>query len=151
MPLKIDYKSGDKLVINGAVIENVGPNTKVLIHNESAVLREKEILSVADTTTPASRVYFALQCSYIFPPKKEEYLQVFHKFLDEYVQACPSAVEIARAIEAEIKADRIYQALKQTHKLIAHERELAAHLEYDIEDTARSVTEEPLTQVSTGG
>ncbi len=73
MPLKIDFKSGDKMVINGAVVENVGPNTKLLVHNESAILREKEILSVADSTTPASRVYFSLQCSYIFPQKRDEY------------------------------------------------------------------------------
>jgi flagellar protein FlbT len=132
MPLKIDFKAGDKMVINGAVLENVGPNTKLLIHNESAILREKEVLSVADTTTPASRVYFALQCSYIFPQKKDEYLKVFRKFLKEYVEACPSAKDIALDIEREVADGRIYRALKRTHKLIAHESRIIEGLAKDV-------------------
>lgn len=132
MPLKIDFKAGDKMVINGAVVENVGPNTKLLIHNESAILREKEVLSVADTTTPASRVYFALQCAYIFPQKKDEYIEVFHKFLKEYVQACPSAKAIAEEIEKEAAESRIYRALKKTHKLIAHEARIVESLQKEV-------------------
>lgn len=135
MPLKIDFKSGDKMVINGAVVENVGPNTKLLVHNESAILREKEILSVADSTTPASRVYFALQCSYIFLQKRDDYLKVFHKFLTEYVEACPSAHAIAEEIEAEVKQGRVYKALKKTQKLIAHEAQIVRGLQHDLEET----------------
>ena len=30
MPLKLDIKSGEKMMINGAVLENVGPNAKIL-------------------------------------------------------------------------------------------------------------------------
>ncbi|PPR60842.1 MAG: hypothetical protein CFH04_01563, partial [Alphaproteobacteria bacterium MarineAlpha3_Bin3] len=26
MPLKLEFKSGDKLIINGAVVENIGSN-----------------------------------------------------------------------------------------------------------------------------
>ena len=140
MPLKIDFKSGDKMVINGAVVENVGPNTKLLVHNESAILREKEILSVADSTTPASRVYFSLQCSYIFPQKRDEYLKVFRKFLTEYVEACPSAHSIAQEIEAEVNQGRVYKALKKTQKLIAHEAQIVKGLQHDLEE---KLTDEP--------
>ena len=41
MPLKLDFKAGDKMIINGTVIENVGPNAKLLIHNEASILREQ--------------------------------------------------------------------------------------------------------------
>ena len=71
MPLKLDFKAGEKLVINGAVVENVGGNAKLLVHNESAIIREKEILTQAETNTPAARVYFALQCAYMFPRHEE--------------------------------------------------------------------------------
>lgn len=134
MPLKIDFKSGDKMVINGAVVENVGPNTKLLVHNESAILREKEILSVADSTTPASRVYFSLQCSYIFPQKRDDYVKVFRKFLSEYVQACPSSASIAQEIEAEVNQGHVYKALKKTQKLIAHEAKIVRGLQHDLEE-----------------
>ncbi|MDH5749901.1 MAG: flagellar biosynthesis repressor FlbT, partial [Rhodospirillales bacterium] len=94
MPLLIEFKSGDKLIINGAVMENAGANTKLLVRNESAVLREKEVLSIGDTNTPASRAYFALQCAYIFPGKKDEYLEKFNGLIDDFLAASPSSKEI---------------------------------------------------------
>ncbi len=66
----IEIKSGDKLIINGAVIEITGSNTKLLIHNQVSIHRQKEIMSEEESVTPAARVYFALQCAYIFPHKK---------------------------------------------------------------------------------
>ena len=57
MPLSIDFKAGDKIIINGAVIENLGSNSTISIHNQAAILRGKEILSAEDSTTPASRIY----------------------------------------------------------------------------------------------
>ncbi|MHC8509117.1 MAG: flagellar biosynthesis repressor FlbT [Rhodospirillales bacterium] len=134
MPLKIDFKSGDKMVVNGAVVENVGPNTKMLVHNESAILREKEVLSTADTNTPASRVYFALQCAYIFPEKAEEYTGVFRNLLAQYVAACPSAMQLSNDITGEVNEGHIYKALKKTHMLIAHEVDTIKGLEQDVKD-----------------
>ncbi len=136
MPLKLDFKSGDKLVINGAVLENIGANAKILVHNESAILREKEILSVADTSTPASRVYFALQCAYMFPHKKGEYLELFNKFLGEFVTACPSTKPIAEEIEKLVADEKIYKALKQTQKLVAHQAKVLKSLEDGMEKAA---------------
>ena len=91
MPLTIDFKAGDKIIINGAVIENLGSNSKLSVHNQAAILRGKEILSEEDSKTPASRVYFALQCAYIFPQAQAEYVASFEAFLNEYLVACPSA------------------------------------------------------------
>jgi len=132
VPLKLDFKSGDKLVINGAVLENIGANAKILVHNESAILREKEILSVADTSTPAARVYFALQCAYMFPHKKEEYLGLFADFLREFVAACPSTRQIADEIQKLVAENKIYKALKQTQKLVAHQAKVLKSLENGI-------------------
>jgi flagellar biosynthesis repressor protein FlbT len=147
VPLKLDFKSGDKLVINGAVLENIGTNAKILVHNESAILREKEILSVADTATPASRVYFALQCAYMFPYKKEEYLGLFADFLKEFVSACPSTKPIAEEIETLVADDKIYKALKHTQKLVAHQAKVLKTLEDGVEHMA----EEPAAPESAGG
>ena len=72
MPLKLDLKCGEKMIVNGAVLENVGPNAKILIHNLATVLREKEILTQEDAATPASRVYFSLQCAYMFSEARED-------------------------------------------------------------------------------
>lgn len=133
MPLKLDFKAGDKMIINGAVIENIGNNASLLIHNEAAILREKEILSEAETATPASRVYFALQCAYMFPDKKDHYISVFRGLLNDYLAAAPSGKEIGDKILAQIDKKRIYNALKLTQKLIGHEIEIFERMNNDIE------------------
>ena len=85
MPLIIDLKPGEKLIINGAVVENIGANTKLRVLNDCALMRQKEILSDEDAVTPASRVYYALQCAYIFPEHKDQYLQAFNECLLGYI------------------------------------------------------------------
>jgi len=145
MPLKLDFKSGDKLVINGAVVENIGHNASLLIHNEAAILREKEILSEAETGTPAARVYFALQCAYIFTEKKDHYLSLFRQFLDDYVTAAPSAREIGDQIHEAVDSGRIYKGLKLTQKLIGHEIKtfegLHQSLQHELEEPGENVSE----------
>lgn len=121
MPLKLDLKCGEKMIVNGAVLENVGPNAKILIHNLATVLREKEILTQEDAATPASRVYFALQCAYMFDDAREEHLKNFHRYLKDYLNACPSAAEIADVIRGHIENENFYKGLKSSRNLIAHE------------------------------
>lgn len=121
MPLIIDLKPGEKIIINGAVLENAGANTKIRIHNESNILRQREILSDTEKTTPASRVYLCLQNAYIFPELRERYVELFHNCLRDYVQACPSALPLADEILAEAAAGHYYKALKEARKLLSHE------------------------------
>ena len=136
MPLLIDFKSGDKIIINGAVIENAGSSSKMLIHNQASILRGKEILSEEEANTPASRTYFALQCAYMFADKEVDYLKLFNNFLTEYTVACSSAVTIAGKIRDEVGEGRLYKALKSAQKLIKHERELLQSLHEDVEQAS---------------
>ena len=132
MPLKLDFKAGDKMVINGTVIENVGTNAKLVIHNESAILREKEVLTAEDAVTPATRIYFSLQCAYVFPDKMEEHLDQFREFLDDFVGACPSVKLKADEITEHVAEGRLYKGLKITQKLITHEAEVIDRLQQEL-------------------
>ncbi|MBF0246909.1 MAG: flagellar biosynthesis repressor FlbT [Alphaproteobacteria bacterium] len=126
MPLLIDFKAGDKLLINGSALENIGHNTKLLVHNKSAVLREKEVLSQEDAQTPASRVYFELQSAYILPEQtqRDEALKRFQQRLGEFIAACPKAKPIADKVTSNIDADRIYKGLKEAQNLIRYEADV---------------------------
>lgn len=121
MPLKLDLKSGEKMIVNGAVLENVGPSAKILVHNMASILREKEILSQEEASTPAARVYFSLQCAYMFPQARADHLKQFTSFLDDYLAACPSAVELGQEIRALVEDQQYYKALRHSRNLIAHE------------------------------
>ncbi|MEK9724999.1 MAG: flagellar biosynthesis repressor FlbT [Rhodospirillaceae bacterium] len=136
MPLSIDFKSGDKIIINGAVIENLGSNSKISVHNQAAILRGKEVLSAEDSNTPAARIYFALQCAYIFPQNQGDYIESFRNLLDEYLEACPSAKPIAKDVEALVDKGQLYKALKSTQKLIAHEAQILNALQHDLDEAA---------------
>lgn len=129
MPLLIDLKPGEKVIINGAVIENAGANTKLRVHNESNILRQKEILTNDDIATPAARVYFCLQCSYIFPEKRDHYLKLFSHYLSEYLEACPSARTIGDEIRSEVAAGLYYKGLKSSRKLLRHEADVLRQME----------------------
>ena len=130
----IEIKSGDKLIINGAVIENTGSNTKLLIHNQVSILRQKEVMSEGDSVTPAARVYFALQCAYIFPHKKTQYLTSFEEYVRQFVEASQSSAPIVSKIMKEVREDRLYQGLKAAQELLKHERELMDLVGQDAKD-----------------
>lgn len=142
MPLLIDIKPGDRVIINGAVIENAGGNTKLFVHNQAAILRGKEVLSEEDCGTPAVRAYFALQCAYIFPDKHDQYLPQFDKLLGDYLAACPSAAPIGEQIRKEIKDDKLYRALKSAQKLIQHEGDLLRAMQRQVSEVVASVEAE---------
>ena len=133
MPLLIELKSGDKIFINGAVIENAGPNTRLMLHNEATIMREKEVLNEDSAVTPASRVYHTLQCAYLFKETRDDYLRAYDKFLDDYVAACPSALDIANTIRKHVSEGKIYKGLKKAQALIHHENETLAALHNQVE------------------
>jgi len=133
MPLVLEFKQGDKIIVNGAVLENGGHPTQLVIHNDVAILRGKDILAEEHAVTPAARVYFALQCAYIFPEKRADYLAAFSDRLQEYITACPSAGSIADSIQRKLSDGVLYGALRATRKLIDHEKKLLKDLGLAVE------------------
>ena len=134
MPLKLDLKSGEKMVINGAVLENIGGNSKILVHNQAMILREKEVLTEDICATPASRVYLALQCAYIFPDKQADYLGLYETHLNDFVKACPSAIEIVKKIRSHITSNDLNKGLKTVQELIEHETRVLDLFNKDLEE-----------------
>lgn len=124
MPLTIHLKPGEKLILNGVVMQNGHHAAKLLIHNEASLLREKDIISEAQATTPARRIYFTVQCLYLFRSKSSIYLPIIHGFLGEFAQAAPSALPLVQQIEREIASEQFYQALKTAKQLIGKEQEI---------------------------
>ncbi|MCW9034121.1 MAG: flagellar biosynthesis repressor FlbT [Rhodospirillales bacterium] len=141
MPLKIHLKKGQKILINGAVIECTSPhNVSLLVKNDAAILRDTDILSPEDAATPASRVYYALQCLYIFPDEFEPNLLRFNELLENYTKAAPSAEPITRKISQLVENRELYKALKNAPELIKHESKVFSYeqerLSKELRDTA---------------
>jgi len=124
MPLAINLRPNERLIVNGVVIQNSAAGAKLLIHNNAAVLREKDIITEEGANTPARRVYFAIQCKYLFPSKGGTYLPLIHQFIEEFETAAPSTAEITREIRRHVEEGQLYQALKSAKQLIAREQEI---------------------------
>jgi len=124
MPLTINLKPHERLIVNGVVIENSGPAAKILIHNNAALLRERDIVTEEQANTPARRIYFAVQCQYLFPGKSEIFLPIIEKFLAEFEEAAPSTAALTDEIRKEVAEAQYYKALKSAKQLIVREQEI---------------------------
>ena len=124
MPLAINLRPNERLIVNGVVLQNSGTAAKLLIHNTAAVLREKDIITEADANTPARRIYFAIQCKYLFPAKDATYLPLIYQFIEEFESAAPSTATLTREIRASVDQGALYPALKSAKQLIAREQEI---------------------------
>ncbi|MDH3473160.1 MAG: flagellar biosynthesis repressor FlbT [Rhodospirillales bacterium] len=129
MPLKLNVSRGEKFIVNGAVIKNDGDVTSLVFENQAQILRQKDILTQESATTPAARVYLALQCAYLFPDKAAGHLENFHTLLDEYLEAAPSAGPLAEEIRALVDQGQLYAGLKACCRLLGHEHEVLAHVQ----------------------
>lgn len=123
MPLRIKLPPKDKIIINGAVIENAGDSTTIVLHNKADILRRKEVMSEDDAITPARRIYYAFQCAYLFKDDRAQYLARGQEFLEDYLAAAPSAKELGEEIKGFIAEERFYEVLRATLKLVEHETE----------------------------
>ena len=124
MPLKLTVGKGEKLIVNGAVIRNDGEGTSLLFENQAHILRQKDILTQETANTPASRVYLALQCAYLFPENAKAHIEDFRQLLSEYLEAAPSANPIGQEVLGLVEAQQLYGGLKQCCRLLEHEAEV---------------------------
>lgn len=123
MPLTLKLKNGQKVIINGAVIENSGPPATMVVHNNANILRDKDVLTEQEARSPASLVYYALQCAYLFEDNRVEFLERFEQLLRDYVEAAPSATPLAIEILTQAGQGDLYGALRLARKLREHEEE----------------------------
>jgi len=121
MPLTINLKPHEKLILNGVVIENSGPMAKILIHTNAALLREKDVLSEEKATTPARRIYFAIQCQYLFSGKGDLFFATIEQQMKEYAERRPESAGTLREIRGLLDDGQFYRALKSAKLLIQAE------------------------------
>jgi len=67
------------------------------------------ILTEEQATTPARRIYFAIQCEYLFPGKESLFLPIIYEFLRQFAEAAPSAIMLVREIGQFVDAGEWYE------------------------------------------
>lgn len=127
MPLKIQLKPRERIIINGAVIEgNPDGRTEIIVLNNASVMRQKHIMQEEEANTPSKRLYFALQMLYIDPENNEQYHKLYEGFRGdlERVVSLPVLKDALNLIKAAVEQGRYYDAMKICRDFMVAEDEL---------------------------
>ena len=141
MPLKLSLKPNEKFVLNGAVIQNGDRRVTLVVQNQAAILREKEILQAEDATTPARRIYFPIMMMYLDPNRSEAYYENFVVRMTEFMNAIanPEIMATCLAISKEVMRGAHYKALMHAKKLFAYEEARLSYVPAGLPEDAEGV------------
>jgi len=125
MPLRVELKPFERIVIGETVIINSANRTCFLIDGETPILREKDTVTAETATTPAKRLYHCVQMMYL-KSDAERYRKPYLGYLSELREAMPAAHDLIDAANHHVSTGAMYKALKEIRKLMRREEELSA-------------------------
>jgi flagellar biosynthesis repressor protein FlbT len=125
VPLRVELKPFERIVIGETVLVNSGTRTSFLIDGDAPILRERDTITAETANTPAKRLYLCLQTMYL---KNDipRYRTAYQGFLRELRETNPGARVTIDAANAHVAAGALYKALKEIRKLVKREDELLA-------------------------
>jgi flagellar protein FlbT len=123
VPLKIELKPDERLIIGNAAIRNGSRRASFVIETNTKFLRESDIITESDADTPCKKLYFALMLMYLADDARlaeNSFVEQANALMD----AAPSMKPYIAAIDEQIQAGDLYRALKRGKDLVAYEARL---------------------------
>ena len=122
MPLKIELKPNERVILGDCIVTNAGGRTRLQIDGHVPILREKDIMTPRRANSAAKRVYLALQLIYTSKHPREHYL-LYLRLMRDIVRAAEATRPYIDRINKRILRGELYKALKEAQKLVAFEEE----------------------------
>lgn len=129
MPLRVELKPFERIIIGESVIINSDARTVFLIDGDTPVLRERDTVTAATADTPAKRLYHCVQTMYLkndVPRYQASYLGILQELRDSLQDSCPGSSELIAAVNHHVSDGALYKALKEIRKLMKREDERTA-------------------------
>ena len=123
MPLRVELKPFERIIIGETVLINSGTRTSFLIDGDAPILREKDTVTAETANTPIKRLYFCVQMMYLkndIPRYRTSYLG----FIKDLREAVPDSRDVIEVVNTHISSGSLYKALKEIRKLMKREEEL---------------------------
>ncbi|MGI9127103.1 MAG: flagellar biosynthesis repressor FlbT [Roseomonas sp.] len=121
--LVLELRQGDMMIVNGAPIR-FRNRARIELTARARFLFGKQLMTPDMASTPARRIYFALQTAYIGDHEERKVgLQLARDLIGEFREATTSNMVrdlLDRALHA-AEADQCYQALKLARRVMRHE------------------------------
>ncbi|GJE46664.1 flagellar biosynthesis repressor FlbT [Methylobacterium soli] len=127
MPLRIELKPFERLIINGAAIRNGDRRSSFLMETQCKFLRESEIITESEADTACKRIHLTLTVIYLSDNPIEPEGLFFAQAAD-LLKAAPSTAPYLLAIQQELEAKRYHHAIKRGKDLVAYEQTLLDRL-----------------------
>ncbi len=130
MPLKIELKPDERLIIGNAAIRNGPRRSTFVIETNTKFLRESDIITESEADTPCKRLYFALTLMYL----ADDATLAENSFVEQanaLMEAAPSMKPYIAAIYEQVQGGDLYRALKRGKDLLAYEAQLRSLLKED--------------------
>jgi flagellar biosynthesis repressor protein FlbT len=124
MPLRVELKPFERIVIGETVIINSGTRTSFLIDGDAPVLREKDTVTAETANTPAKRLYLCVQMMYL-KNDVARYQGAYLGFLKDLRLAIPEVGDAIDAIDGHVSRGALYKALKEMRQVMKVEQELS--------------------------
>ncbi|WP_142848936.1 flagellar biosynthesis repressor FlbT [Telmatospirillum sp. J64-1] len=124
MALKLKLKPQEKVVINGAVIQNGDRMAEIVVVNRAQVLRQKDVLQEEEANTPVKRAYYVAQLMLLDPQGARQYWPRFQSLMQDLQSAFlnPEILSLlAKALDSAEGKD-YYVALSQLRKVMKYEQ-----------------------------
>jgi flagellar protein FlbT len=123
VPLKIELKPNERVILGDCVVTNHGRRTHLSIEGAIPILREKDIMTAGQANTLGKRIYLAVQLMYTSNDPEKHHAS-YGRLVREMLKAAPSARPFVDGINNRILTGELYKALKETQRLIAYEKDL---------------------------
>ena len=127
MPLRIELKPFERMIINGAAIRNGDRRASLLIETQCKFLRESEIITESEADTACKRLHLTLTVIYLSDDPSEA-IGLFYAQAAELLRAAPSMAPQLLAIQRALDVGQHHQAIRRGRKLVAYERVLLDRL-----------------------
>ena len=101
MPLKIELKPNERLIVGSALITNDKERTRIFIDGNVPILREKYILTEEQANTPCKKVYYVLQKMYLAKDPKILHPEYF-ALIRELTATAPRSTTGMDAVNSDI-------------------------------------------------
>jgi flagellar biosynthesis repressor protein FlbT len=125
VPLRVELKPFERIVIGETVLVNSGTRTSFLIDGDAPILREKDTVTPENANTPVKRLYLCVQTMYL---KNDipRYRMAYQGFLRDLRETSPGDRVATDAINSHVVAGTLYKALKEIRKLMKRDEALLA-------------------------
>lgn len=123
MPLRVELKPFERIIVGTSVITNSDVRTAFLIDGNAPILREKDIFTAETANTPVKRIYLCVQMMYL-ENNIPAYQYLYFGFIKDVMEAVPSFREPIEAVSNLILSGELYKALRELRGLIKREEDL---------------------------